>query len=453
MHNKKQRKGFFRKLVILAAWLMIWQIAGVCAGNQILLVGPMQTAASLLKNTMTHTFWLTIGCSVGRIGTGFLTGLFLGLALACASARFSLLEEILSPVMALLKAIPVASFVVLLLIWWGAEFLSAVISFLVVLPGIYIHTLEGIKSTDQGLLEMARVFHIPFLNRFFYIYRPAMKPFLDGALKISLGMSWKSGVAAEVIGTPKYSLGERLYLSKIYLDTADVFAWTAAVILISFLFEKLIMKLWKSFCVWQPHCLPPVFLKQKKVCQTHFTNDSNTIGFYHVTKKYGEQTVLADMTQSIAAGETVLLTQPSGGGKTTILRLLAGLETPQSGRVEYNRSSMVFQEDRLCELYSAVCNVAMVTGDAAGAVKQLSRLLPADCLEKPCALLSGGMKRRVALVRALAAVSQTVLLDEPFTGLDEESRRMAFEYIKKERHGRTLVIATHNPADVKEFTQ
>ena len=175
------------------------------------------------------SFYAAVGRSLLRIAMGFFAGMAAALLLASGSRRFSLIEEFLSPLMALAKAVPVASFVVVLLIWWGAEALSAVICFLVVLPNIYINILEGLKSTDSKMLEMARVFRLPARSRFFYIYRPALKPFLYSGMKISLGMCWKSGIAAEVIGVPDHSVGEKLYMAKIYLNTADVLAWTRAV--------------------------------------------------------------------------------------------------------------------------------------------------------------------------------------------------------------------------------
>lgn len=105
--------------------------------------------------------------------------------------------------------------------------------------------------------------------------------------------------------------------------------------------------------------------------------------------------------------------------------------------------SVQFQEDRLCEEYSAVKNLEMVMGDAKEARKALTWLLPEEALGQPCHELSGGMKRRVSLVRAMEAGAQCVLLDEPFTGLDEENREKAYEYIRTHANGRIIMIATH----------
>ncbi len=173
----------------------------------------------------------------GGSPSAFLLGAVLALLLAAISYRYPL-AEVLRPFMVFCKAVPVAVFAVLLLIWWGSSMLAVAICFLVVFPNIYLNTLEGLKSADRGLLEMAEVFRLPLGTQFFYIYRPALKPFLLSAFQLSLGMCWKSGVAAEVIGTPSHSIGGALYLAKIYLDTADLFAWTAVIVVLSVFFEK-----------------------------------------------------------------------------------------------------------------------------------------------------------------------------------------------------------------------
>ena len=153
------------------------------------------------------------------------------------------------------------------------------------------------------------------------------------------------------------------------------------------------------------------------------------------------------------------MTDPSGSGKTTLLRMLAGLERSDQGEILWGIKeagvdnvvsgdsmidcSMVFQEDRLCEDYSAVKNVEMVTGDRNKAIKALEQLLEPEALGKSCSQLSGGMKRRVALVRAMEAESSVVLLDEPFTGMDAVTRERAEKYIRQKKEGRILIIATH----------
>ena len=210
-------------------------------------------------------FWITVGFSFGKISLGFLSAFTAGILTGGAAYRLPLIDDLLSPVITLMKSVPVASFVILALIWTGSENLSVIIGFLVVFPMIYIQTIAGIKSTDPKLLEMADVFKMSGGKRIFYLYRPALLPYLISGCKVSLGMIWKSGIAAEVIGVPLHSIGEKLYLSKIYLSTADLFAWTLVIILLSALFEQ--------FFLWLLHFASPEAWHKKERRNHDGTND------------------------------------------------------------------------------------------------------------------------------------------------------------------------------------
>ena len=237
--NRISYTAMVRKLVIAAFWLLVWQLLAFLVGNDILLPAPAKALGRLGELLFTGAFARPVLGSLGRIGAGFLLGTVAGLVLAVLSSKSRLFEELIKPAILLCKTVPIASFVVLLLIWWGSRNLSVSVCFLIVLPNIYLGTLEGIRNTDKKLLEVAKVFCLPRRTCFFYIYRPALKPFLNSSLKLALGMCWKSGVAAEVIGTPEFSIGEQLYFSKIHLDMADLFAWTVIVVAFSFFFEHL----------------------------------------------------------------------------------------------------------------------------------------------------------------------------------------------------------------------
>lgn len=449
--RKNKIRRLEKKAAVVIFWLLVWQLLALLVDNMILMVSPWKTLLRLIELLGEADFYATAGMSLLRIGAGFLAGFLAGVALAALAGRFPLMEQLLGPVMSLLKAVPVASFVVLLLIWWGSSFLAVSICFLVVLPNIYLNTLEGLKSTDRELLEMAAVFRLPLSTRFFYIYRPSLKPFLNSGMKLSLGMCWKSGVAAEVIGTPALSIGGQLYMSKIYLDTAGVFAWTAAVILLSVLFEHFILFCTEQFFVWQPACTAPGRAEERRIHAIDGAGETvGAVMLDQVEKSFGlpdgqgRKSVISQLSAVYEPGNTYYLRNPSGSGKTTLLRILAGLTAVDSGEVNVPMTvSMVFQEDRLCMEYSALKNVEMITGDRSEAEKALSCLLEPEDLKKPCAELSGGMKRRVALVRAMEAEAGLILLDEPFTGMDEETKGRAEDYIRQKQRGRTLIIATH----------
>ena len=435
-----QNKGkiYVKKFIILLFWLGVWQILAMGVDNVLLVVTPLQALRALFIQAGQAEFWRSAFGSMWRIALGFLLGAVLALFLAAVSYRCKITEEVLRPFMVFCKAVPVAVFAVLILIWWGSSMLAVAICFLVVFPNIYLNTLEGLKSADRGLLEMAEVFRLPYGTRFFYIYRPALKPFLLSAFQLSLGMCWKSGVAAEVIGTPDHSIGGALYLAKIYLDTADLFAWTVVIVVLSVLFEKIIFCGIEVFFRWEPAC------KRPPMPQKIAARERRTLCVWNLGKSFHDQWIFRHVDHEFFGGEPYVLDTPSGSGKTTFFRCLCGLERPEEGGVSgIDTFSVQFQEDRLCEDYSVVKNLEMVLGDAAQAREILVQLLPEEALEQPCRELSGGMKRRVSLVRAMEAGAQCVLLDEPFTGLDEENRKKAEDYIRRKTRGRVVMIATH----------
>lgn len=174
------------------------------------------------------------------------------------------------------------------------------------------------------------------------------------------------------------------------------------------------------------------------------------LALYEVTKRYGAQTVLEHFSLRVAAGERAALMGPSGCGKTTVVRLLAGLECPDAGRVSREGAlSLVFQEDRLLPALTPAGNLRLVAGRAASPRLEalLARLGLEDSLRKPVRELSGGMRRRVAIARALAVPFDALLLDEPFKGLDAETRRAAARVLLEEAAGRTILLVTHDPAE------
>ena len=222
-------------------WLVLWQAGSMALDQEILLVSPISVIIRLFSLVRTLPFWESIWFSFIRICAGFLAAVAAGVVLAALSVRFRRISELLAPLMLAIKAIPVASFIILVLIWIPSRNLSVFISFLMVLPVIYTNVLDGIRSADTDLLEMARVFSIPAWRKIRYIYAFQVLPFFRSACTISLGLCWKSGIAAEVIGIPDGSIGENLYQAKIYLNTPDLFAWTLVIVLISLGFEKLFL--------------------------------------------------------------------------------------------------------------------------------------------------------------------------------------------------------------------
>lgn len=220
-------------------WLGIWAAAAAAVGQSLLLPSPLATARALAALVTQSRFWAATGLSVLRIVVGFLIGITLGSGLAILTSRYTWWRDFFSPLLSIIKATPVASFIVLALVWIRTDGVPVFATVLVVLPVAWANVSGGILSTDESLLEMARAFRLGRAATIRKIYWPSVQPYFRAAVTTSMGMAWKSGVAAEVIATPKLSLGSHLYEAKIYLDTPRLFASTAVVILLSILLEKL----------------------------------------------------------------------------------------------------------------------------------------------------------------------------------------------------------------------
>ena len=229
-------------------WLLVWQgasmvLAALWPHGHLLLASPISAAVRLGELACTAAFWRSVGASVAHIFGGFLVGCALAVVLAALSARWRLVRELLAPLAAMVKAVPVVSFIILALVWLDSVSLPLFISALMVFPPVYLNVLAGIAAADGRLLEMAKVFRVPLGRRLTGIYLPAVLPYFRSAVSLALGLCWKAGAAAEVIGLPAGTIGERLYTAKVYFQTPDLFAWTAVIVALSVLFEKLFLAL------------------------------------------------------------------------------------------------------------------------------------------------------------------------------------------------------------------
>lgn len=233
----------FQRLLAVAFWLLVWHIGANLLGQEILLVSPARAFSTLFSLMKTGEFYSSVFFSLTRILLGFFIAMCAGVILGALAKFAPLVRALCEPLMSTAKATPVASFIILALIWIRAANLSVFTSFLMGLPVFYVNTLRGLENADGKLLEMAKVFRVPFTGQLRAIYAPAAYPFFLSAVSSSFGMCWKAGVAAEVIGIPEGSIGEALYRAKIFLDTPDLFAWTIAVMLLSVGLEKLIFLL------------------------------------------------------------------------------------------------------------------------------------------------------------------------------------------------------------------
>ncbi len=229
-----------RALVALL-WLLLWQLIAVVVGKEILVPKPLAVLRRAWELMGDGEFWLDSGSTLLRVVLGFVEAALAGVVLSVLMYRYRALNAFLDPMLTVIKATPVTSFIILALVWIKGAVMPVFIAFLIVLPIVCANITEGIRQTDRNLLEMAEIYNIRGMKRVRCIYIPSVRPYAASAAKTGIGMAWKACVAAEVIGRTAHSIGDRLYESKLYLETVELFAWTLVVIILSRVIERIIV--------------------------------------------------------------------------------------------------------------------------------------------------------------------------------------------------------------------
>lgn len=235
---------FVKKCLIpLAFWLVVWQLASMAVGMDLLLPGPWTVAKTLGGLVVTIRFWQATLLTLLRIFAGLLAGGVLGTVIAALTCASQWCDRLLSPAVKIIRATPVASFILLVLLWVYTGRVPGVISALMVLPVVWGNVSKGIRKTDPQLLEMAAAYRFGWRKTLALVYLPSAAPYFIAGVETSLGLAWKAGVAAEVLCHPKLAIGSQVYFARLNLDTPSLFAWTLVVIALSFLVESALVGL------------------------------------------------------------------------------------------------------------------------------------------------------------------------------------------------------------------
>ena len=420
-------KRIIKTLVVTVFWLAIWQFAAMGVGKELILPSPISVVYRLFEISGNPKFWITAGSSVLRIACGFVSGVIIGVLLAIATHISKIIDLLVSPIIRIIRATPVASFIILVLLWVSRALVPAVMSALMVIPIVWAEVSTAISEVDTSLLEMAKAYRFSRSKKLKLVYMPSIMPQFISSCLTSQGLSWKSGIAAEVLCLPKSAIGTELYHSKIYLETPSLFAWTAVIILISFIIE-LLCKLFFNSLHAPCYRFPAYNAENTKKANTL----PNSFIFENINLTFGEKHILDNFSFEFPANGVTCISGPSGCGKTSLLHVIANLTEPQSGNIKSvpESAALMFQEDRLLPWLSAKQNVAAVS-DEKTAELWLSRLGLENDYDTMPSELSGGMSRRVALARVLACNPSLLLLDEPFNGLDAGLSKSCAEIIKQ----------------------
>lgn len=463
----KSLNNIVKKIVLtitaICFWLFVWHFLSLKINSSIFLPSPEATYKALIRIGKRAGFWQTIFNTFSKIAKGFLLALIAGTFSAIISSFVKIIDVLVSPFMRLLKTVPVASFIILALLWVKSDKLSVLISFVMVTPVVYINILQSFDNVDNNLLEMADIFDVGLLRRLRFIYVPALVSGFMSACKIGLGFCFKAGIAAEIIGLPFQSIGSELYKSKLYLMTDELFAWTVVIVLMSVFFEGVcIYLLNKLSCIIEKTNISRKAENENKADKSHKKKgeyekleNNNILMIKEITKSYGKQKVLENISFNLNESERICIYGKSGIGKTTLLRIIAGLEKADSGKITFvGKVSMVFQEDRLLENTDVYTNLYCVLGsrfDKAEVDIHLKEVGLEGAGNKIVSELSGGMKRRVAIVRCMMKSSEIILLDEPFKGLDTILKDNIIRYVVKYLNGRAVIMVTHDISEAEKI--
>lgn len=245
---KKYRKALLT-LVSVALWILVWQLLHVVIGYDFLFPSVPDTLRAFFELSFTAVFWKTVSLSLVRIMFGLILGIALGCVFALVSVYVPILDSFVSIGMSIIKSTPVASIVILLWVLIDGANLPVVIALMMVAPIIWQNLKDAYNSVDKNLYEVSVAFEFSRLKRFEHVFLPAIKGYFIPAVLTSVGLAWKSGIAAEIIAYTRNSIGKYIKDAKDSIETAEMFAWTLTVVLISLLLEsgiKLLLKRLKS---------------------------------------------------------------------------------------------------------------------------------------------------------------------------------------------------------------
>lgn len=451
-----------RRVLAVLFWLAAWQAAAWIVNRPLLLAGPLETLAALGQLVVTPGYWASAGLSALHIALGFFAGLLLGLGLAVPAARHPVLGSFLEPPLLALKAVPVACLVVILLLWVGSAGVGVACTFIVVLPAYYFSALGALQSRNKTLEDTLSVQGLRGSRKALALLWPQMIGYLSATSKVCVGMAWKAGVAAELIALSGITLGAQVYQAKLLLETSQLMAWTVTIVACAYLSERLFLALLDASAqasfAWVLASDARAAAGQQIpgasgswAAEKPLPSTAASLTVSHLQVTYGGAPLAEDLSFEVTPGQILCVRGVSGSGKTTLLKTLLGLVRPGAGSLKVpDQMGYMGQEPALIESRSAIDNVRLVVRCSAQMAREALAEVGLEAVAtRPVAQLSGGQRRRVELVRALLAPGAAVILDEPFYGLDEQARQLAYGFILAHQDMRPLVVVVHDGADVQ----
>ena len=440
------KRYFALSALALAA---LWTLLARLISSPLILPSPCAVAREVASLATRMSFWKAAAASGARLIAGFCLSLATGVTAGAFCARFSPLRAFCALPVALVRCVPVVSFILLALFWLDSDALPVLIAVLMGFPVFFTSALSGFQARDEGMNCICQVFALTSTQRFCFLKLPLAAPFLKDAARNSCGLIWKACAASEVLCVPRFALGSELQNAQVVLEIQRVFAVTVYIVAFGFLCELLLEAAFR-LAKWLYRVLVRAYFdhdrkvvtSQKEQREENFVLKIDNLSF-----SYGDTNVLENYSEHFDAHKVTAIIAPSGAGKTSLLNFVAE---------NYPSVSYATQSPRLFAHLTVLENVSLplknlVDGDQArDAAKEVLAHFGLEGKEDSFPHeLSGGERQRASLARAAAFPSRLLLLDEPFASLDTATKRKCVSFILdvQRQHPRTVLFATH---DIKE---
>lgn len=436
-------------LVILA----LWQTAAVLLNSQLIFPSVCATVSKLFELLKTHAFYKSLALSSARVFSGFLLAATAGLFAGILCGRFSSFRIFMEFPLALIRSVPVVSFILLAIFVFSSDFVPVFCTFLIGFPIMTdsVSSAFSFSSEEEKLFFMADIFKLTKAQRLRYIFLPHFKPFLKSGILSVSGLSWKVTAASEVLSVPKNALGAILQHAQVHLETSTVLAATGVLVALAFFSEKLILIIFDStfrFLTSIQKTKKGLLIKNSIQNKKQNAQLSPVpVVLKNLTIRKGKKILFSNFNCTFESGKTTAILAPSGSGKTTLLNYIAQSQ---------ENVSFLFQEPCLLPSLTVFENVLLPllnVYEAKTAFEQTQKYLRlAQLYERKddnVQNLSGGEKQRVAMARSFAFPSKILLLDEAFQSLDAKIKAELESTLKQllSQTPRTVIFVTHEKTE------
>lgn len=443
-------------IFVVAAWLTLlvaWQILSLCIGNIYIFPTVPQLFSAILGLFSEVSFINAVLSTLIRGIAGMILALCFALMLAWPASRSEGFRIYLHPFLTLFRSVPVISFLFLFLIWFSPGHIPLVMALITMTPVLTENLIEGFMRVDTSLLEMSHMYSFSLGQKIKHVIYPAVSPFLFSGLISATGLGWKAIVMGEALAQPDTGIGVMIRESHGFVEIPRLLAWTLVAVFISYCFEIFLRKAGTYRF--------PVSFAMKDRQKKELKPFPEIIPIEGMTKRFGEKVVLSGLQMTVPGEKITCLMAPSGYGKTTLLRLLSGLEHTESGDKSLKKKydmAFLFQEYRLLPHLTVWENITLpqssyVSRNTARrqAFEILEQMSMENCMDCCLETLSGGECQRVALARMMLFPASLYLLDEPFKGLDFELKQKVMEIFREwqRRFRKTVLYVTHQDDETR----